>query len=89
MLAERMEHYCFKESPDSFMFGINGTLRVLNTRDQDLFYIAYPNDRVQYDMVSDLNDQTVNDRFKAIVEKTFGSKTIIWVRKKIKQLQNE
>lgn len=89
MLAERMEHYSFKESPDSFMFGINGTLRVFHTNNQDLYYIAYPNDRVQYDMVSDLNDQTVNDKFKAGVEKTIGNKMTAWVRKKIKLLQNE
>lgn len=88
MLAERMEHYGFKQSPDSFMFGINGTLRVFHTNNQDLYYIAYPNDRVQYDMVSDLNDQTVNDKFKATVEKTIGGKMVGWIRKKIEQLQN-
>ena len=89
MLAERMEHYCFKQSPDSFMFGINGTLRVLNTRNQGLYYIAYPNERVQYEVVSDLNDQSINDKFKTLVEKAVGSKTIAWIRKKIEQLQNE
>jgi hypothetical protein len=85
MLAERMEHYAFTERPDAFMFGINGTVRVLNAYDERLYYIAYPNDKVEYEMVSNLNDQTVNDKFKALVEKIVGKKMIGWIRNKIKQ----
>ena len=87
MLAERMEHYGFTERPDSFMFAINGTVRVLNAYNERLYYIAYPGEKVDYDMVSNLNDQTLNDKFKAWMEKVIGNKMIAWIRKKIKQHQ--
>jgi len=87
MVAERIEHYGFTERPDSFMFGINGTVRVLNAYNEKLYYIAYPNEKVDYEMVSNLNDQTINDKFKAWMEKVLGKKMFIWIRKKIEQHQ--
>jgi hypothetical protein len=85
MLGERMEHYGFRESPDSTMFGINGTLRVLDAKHEGMFYIAYPGEEVDYEMVSDINGESLTDTFRKMVEKVVGNKMMSWLYKKFEQ----
>lgn len=85
MLAERMEYYGFAESPDSTIFGINGTLRVLDATNEGMFYIAYPGVEVDYEMVSDINDTSLTDTFRNMVEKVVGNKMMSWLHKKFEQ----
>lgn len=87
MLAERMEYYGFVESSDSIMFGINGTLRVLDSNQENLFLIAYPtpDQEVDYEMVSNINDEKLTDTFRTMVEKVVGNKMMAWLHKKFEQ----
>jgi hypothetical protein len=85
MLAERMEHYGFSESANSIMFGINGTLRVLDAKNEGMFYIAYPGEEVDYEMVSDINGEKLTDTFRTMVEKVVGNKMMAWLHKKFEQ----
>jgi len=87
MLAERMEHYGFKDTPNSLMFGINGTVRVLDAHQVGMRCIAYPGENVDYEVVTDINDKSLTDKFKNMVEKVVGSKMMPWLRKKFEQQQ--
>lgn len=85
MLAERMEHYGFRESQHSIMFGINGTLRVLDSKQENLFYVAYPGDEVDYEMVSDINGEKLTNTFRTMVQNVVGQKMFSFLTKKFEQ----
>ena len=85
MLAERMEHYDFRESANNIMFSINGTLRVLDAKSEGMFYIAYPGEQVDYEMVSDINGEKLTDTFRTMVENVVGNKMMSWLHKKFEQ----
>lgn len=82
MLKERMEHYGVEESENALLFGINGTVRVLQAHNEGMFYIAYPDEDIDYEVVSDINDSSLTDKFKKMVERVVGSKMISWLHKK-------
>jgi|GEM_PF-2014655 len=87
MLQERIEYYGLAESENALLFGINGTVRVLQAHNGGMFYIAYPGVDVDYEVVSDINDTTLTEKFKKMVEGVVGSKMIFWLHKKFNQFQ--